>query len=137
VIIIERPPNFEAIRAMFPKSENEGVIFAYAGNIYNPSGAVIPPALIAHEDVHLKRQSELFTPDSWWDLYLCDPEFRYHEELLAHAAEFKMQKGARDRNLGARLMISTALRLIAPLYNYVPPVSLQRAMKDLKREIGK
>jgi hypothetical protein len=73
MIIIDRPPNFEAIKAAFPKAENPGVMFAYDGNIYNPSGKTIPPALIAHEDVHLKRQSELFTPDSWWDLYLCDP----------------------------------------------------------------
>jgi hypothetical protein len=145
MIIVDRPPNFEAIKAAFPKAENDGVMFAYDGNIYNPSGKTIPPALIAHESVHLERQK--FSrpdesgivyggPDYWWKSYLENSEFRYNEELLAHAAEFKMQR-TRDRNFIARLMVHTALRLVAPLYNYTPPVSLQQAMKDLRREIAK
>jgi hypothetical protein len=134
VIIVSRPPNFEAIKAAFPKSENPGVLFAYDGNIYNPSGKTIPPALIAHENVHLERQACL-DPGQWWDAYLRDSEFRYNEELLAHAAELKAQR-ASDRNFQARLLMSTAMRLVAPLYNYTPPVSLQQAMKDLRREIA-
>jgi hypothetical protein len=135
VIIVDRPPNFEQIQAAFPKSVNPGVLFAYDGNIYNPSGIVVPPALIAHEEVHLHRQT-ISGADLWWTLYLESAEYRYREELLAHVAEFKMQRGV-DRNQVARLLLATALRLIAPLYNYQPPVSLQRAMKDLKQEIGK
>lgn len=135
MIILDRPPNFEQIKAAFPKSENPGVLFAFDGNIYNPSGSVIPPALIAHEEVHLNRQRDA-GPTQWWDQYLIDSEFRYNEELLAHAAEFKVQR-AGDRNASARLLMATALRLVAPLYNYTPPVSLQRAMKDLKWEIAR
>jgi len=134
VIINDRPPNFEQIRSVFPKAESPGVLFAFDGNIYNPTGDVIPPALIAHEEVHLHRQRDA-GPNVWWARYLDDPDFRYYEELLAHAAEFKVQRTARDRNLGARLLISTALRLVAPLYNYVPPRTLQEALKDLRREI--
>jgi len=136
----------DQIKAAFPKSENPGVLFAYSDNIYNPSGIVVPPALIAHEGVHLERQKQMGPhlgattqwsgAELWWQKYLEDSEFRYYEELLAHAAEFKMQKGSSDRNLGARLLLTTALRLVAPLYNYVPPVSLQQAMRDLKREIA-
>jgi hypothetical protein len=135
MIIIDHPPNFEAIKAAFPKSENPGVLFAFDGDVYNPSGIVVPPALIAHEEVHLHRQIRNGAYD-WWGHYIHDSEFRYYEELLAHVAEFKMQR-TRDRNFVARLMVHTALRLVAPLYNYVPPVSLQRAMKDLRREISK
>jgi hypothetical protein len=144
VIIVDRPPNFELIQAAFPKSVNPGVMFAYDGNIYNPSGQTIPPALIAHEEVHLRRQREMGPdadsttrwsgPEFWWQRYLEDSEFRYNEELLAHVAEFKMQR-TRDRNFVARLMVHTALRLVAPLYNYQPPRTLQQAMKDLQREI--
>ncbi len=134
MIINERPPNFDQIQAAFPKAENPGVLFAYDGNIYNPSGIVIPPALIAHEEVHLNRQRN-GGPNSWWDKYLVDSEFRYNEELLAHAAEFKMQRSFNDRNFGARLLMATALRLVAPLYNYLPPRTLQDALKDLQREI--
>jgi hypothetical protein len=135
MIILERPPNFEQVHATFPKADSPGVLFAYYPNIHNPSGIVVPPALIAHEEVHLHRQRDA-GPTKWWDSYLFDDEFRYNEELLAHVVEFKMQKGAGDRNLGARLLLTTALRLIAPLYNYHPPRTLQQAMKDLRREIA-
>lgn len=134
MIIIERPPNFEQIKVAFPRAENPGVMFAYDGNIYNPSGNVIPPALLAHEEVHLHRQRDA-GPNKWWESYLSDSEFRYNEELLAHVAEFLTQLTTRDRNFGARLMMHTALRLVAPLYNYQPPRTLQQAMKDLRREI--
>jgi hypothetical protein len=146
MIIVDRPPNFERIHAAFPDAEKPGVIFAYDGCIYNPSGQTIPPALVAHEDVHLTRQkamgprpfstTQYSGADLWWERYLESSEFRYNEELLAHAAEFKVQRSS-DRNFVARLMVSTALRLVAPLYNYTPPVSLQQAMKDLRREIEK
>jgi hypothetical protein len=149
VIINELPPNFEQIKAAFPNADQPGVLFAFDGNVYNPSGIVIPPALIAHEEVHLYRQRSLSfgfgrqsvevgrcTPERWWQEYIDNSEFRYREELLAHVAEFKHQKHG-DRNASARLLMATALRLVAPLYNYVPPVSLQQAMKDLRREISK
>jgi len=134
-IIMERPPNFELIRAAFPNAENPGVIFAYDGAIYSPYSDTIPPALVAHESVHLRRQAE-GTADTWWHSYIRDSEFRYHEELLAHAAEFKHQKNG-DRNVTAALLQRTAMRLIAPLYNYVPPRTLQQALKDLREEIAK
>jgi len=144
VIINERPPNFEQIRTAFPDADKPGVIFAF-GDIYNPSGAPIPPALIAHEEVHITRQKALGPhagsvtqwsgPELWWQKYIEDTEFRYHEELLAHAAEFKAQR-YNDRNASARLLTATALRLVAPLYNYQPPRTLQQAMRDLRREIA-
>jgi hypothetical protein len=132
-VIIGRPPNFAQIDAAFPGADRDGVIFAYGGEIYNPSGIEIPLALIVHENMHLARQVWL-TTDVWWELYLKNPEFRYNEELRAHAAEFKAQRAA-DRNASARLLTSTALRLIAPLYNYQPPRNLQQALKDLQPEI--
>jgi hypothetical protein len=138
MIINERPPNFELVKAAFPKAELPGVLFAYDGNIYNPSGGVVPPALIAHENVHLDRQKMPgMDPTFWWEHYLVDSEFRYYEELLAHVAEFKMQRHVSDRNFGARLLMHTALRLVAPLYNYQPPRTVQQALTDLKREIAK
>jgi hypothetical protein len=147
VIIVDRPPNFEQIRAAFPNAGSPGVLFAHGDHIYNPSGAVVPAALIAHEEVHLNRQrsagptpgstTQWSGPDLWWQRYIEDSEFRYNEELLAHAAEFKTQKSANDRNFGARLLMATALRLVAPLYNYQPPRTLQQALKDLQQEIKK
>jgi hypothetical protein len=137
VIIVARPPIFDRIHAAFPKSDGEGVIFAFDGNIYNPSGKTIQPALIAHEEVHLKRQEALGDPCYWWTSYIEDSEFRYTEELHAHVAEFKALKVGNDRNLGARLLTQTALRLVAPLYNYQPPRTMGQASKDLRREIAR
>ncbi len=134
MIIIDRPPNFEQVHAAFPRADQPGVLFAYYPNIHNPSGIVVPPALVAHEEVHLYRQRDA-GPTHWWDQYLTDSEFRYNEELLAHVAEFKALK-AGDRNASARLLMSTALRLVAPLYNYQPPRTLQQAMKDLRLHIS-
>jgi hypothetical protein len=135
MIINQRPPNFEQIHAAFPNADKPGVLFAYDGRIWNPSGIVVPPALIAHENVHLERQKiPGQDPTTWWEHYVLDSEFRYYEELLAHAAEFKAQR-YNDRNASARLLTATALRLVAPLYNYTPPRTLQQAMRDLRREI--
>jgi hypothetical protein len=133
MIITRRPPNFEAINAVFPNATNHGVIFAYDGDVYNPSGNPIPPALLAHEQVHLDRQAG--GADAWWHSYMHDSEFRYNEELLAHVAEFKALKSSNDRNAGAALLMKTAMRLVAPLYNYVPTRTLQQAIRDLKDKL--
>ena len=131
MIIEEKPPNFDRILAAFPDAGGPGIIFAYGQNIYNPSGKMIPPALMAHEAVHCSRQDGLFLPDAWWGLYLTDAQFRYNEELLAHVAEYKAQAGGLDGNYRAKLLMSTARRLIAPLYNYQPPRRLHDALHDL------
>jgi hypothetical protein len=127
--------------AAFPGAAGAGVIFAWGPDIYNPSGIVIPPALLAHEAVHGARQNEARwgaqRVEMWWDLYCTDPEFRYREELAAHAAEYRAQALLLlDRNVRARLLVSTATRLTAPLYNYSDKHSLSAAMRDLRREIG-
>lgn len=147
MIKVERPPNFEQILAAFPDADKPGVIFAYGADIYNPSGGNISPALLAHEAVHQRRQitgegsRALGSPEMltnlWWKFYLSDPEFRYREELLAHVAEYKDQCFVGDRNFRAKLLQATALRLIAPLYNYQPPRTLAQAMRDLRWELDK
>ena len=134
MIRLERPPNYDAIVAVFPKAANRGVLFAYGDHVYNPSNVSIPKWIIAHEYKHCARQF-LTSPETWWEGYLTDQEFRYHEELLAHAAEFQEAKdmAVRDRNVYARLFDRTAHRLIAPLYNYQPPKKLRDALKDLEQ----
>lgn len=135
MIIVAKPPNFDAILAAFPDADKPGVIFAYGPDIFNPSGGNIPAALMAHENTHCGRQAAQ-RPESWWSMYLGDSEFRYQEELLAHAAEYRSQATPRfDRNERALLLHFTARRLIAPLYNYQPPRSFSQALRDLKREI--
>jgi hypothetical protein len=133
VILIERPPNFEQILKAFPNAGNPGVIFAYGDYIYNPGGGVIPEALIQHEAVHQRRQGA--DPQRWWELYIEVPSFRYAEELAAHVAEYKAQLHGIDRNQKHKLLMATAARLVAPLYNYQPRRSLAAAMRDIRWEL--
>lgn len=127
----ERPPNFDQILEKFPKADGHGILFAYGEDIYNPSGVLIPHWLMAHEYRHCARQWQA-DPEAWWSKYLVDDEFRYGEELIAHVEEYIAQaRRVKDRNERARLEMRTAARLIAPLYNYVPPRSLQQAIRDI------
>lgn len=146
MIITQRPPNFELILKAFPNADKPGVIFAYGEHIYNPSGGNIPVALMHHEAVHQNRQQDLGPasdltsvngPEKWWAQYLTDPEFRYREELLAHVAEYKAQAPGLDGNLRAKLLMFTAARLCAPLYNYVPPRSMGNALRDIRQELDR
>jgi hypothetical protein len=135
MIIIARPPNFEQIIKVFPDADKPGVLFAFNDSIYNPSGVTIPHALLAHEGIHLIRQRAGETAESWWGKYLTDHEFRYREELEAHVAEYDSQAPNLDRNYRAKLLMATAARLVAPLYNYQPPRTMQLALRDLKARV--
>lgn len=133
MIKVERPPNFARIHAAFPDADRKGVLFAYGEDIYNPSGVPIPHWLLAHEYQHCKRQWQQ-DPEAWWEKYIDDHEFRYREELIAHAAEYVEQASqTKDRNERARLEQRTAARLVAPIYNYVPARSLAQALRDLHK----
>lgn len=133
---IASPPLFERISAAFPKATEPGVIFAFGDIIYNPSGIEIPPPLLAHEEVHGVRQLRGGGAEQWWEKYITDPQFRYAEELPAHAAEFRrFTQIVRDRNQRAKLLMSTAQRLIAPLYSYGQPKSLNQAICDLRWQL--
>ena len=133
MIKIERPPNFDRILSAFPDAGHHGILFAYGGDVYNPSDVVIPSWLLAHEYRHCARQWQS-DPDAWWEKYITDDEFRYEEELLAHAEEYVWQAlRVKDRNARARLEMRTAARLVAPLYNYAPPRSLAQAIRDIHK----
>jgi hypothetical protein len=139
MIIVDRPPNFEQILKAFPDAEKPGIIFAYGDYIFSPSGNAIPEPLLKHEAVHCERQQApgKMSPEIWWRLYVEDNAFRYREELYAHVAEYHAQARGIDRNQRAKLLMSTAARLVAPLYNYQPPRSLTQAVYDLRWEINR
>ena len=131
-IEIAKPPNYEDILKVFPLADGYGIIFAWGDTIFNPHGVEISPPLMAHERTHGRRQ--LGDVEHWWHTYLTDPEFRYAEELAAHAAEFRVLE-PRDRNARAQLAVNTARRLIAPLYNYGVSKTLPQGVKDLARAL--
>lgn len=127
-IIKSRPPNYQEILAVFPMASMPGVIFAYAPDIYAPMGDV-PPPLIDHEKVHIARQKEIGV-DEWWRRYLSDSAFRYHEELLAHRAEYQhLVAAAPSRSARRANLRIVAKRLISPLYGKL--ITVDQAMKDI------
>jgi hypothetical protein len=114
-VVNGRPPNYEAIVALFPGAAHPGVLFAYGNRIYTPGGRRPTPALQAHERVHCERQGD--RPDPWWDRYLVDPGFRLEEELLAHRAEYRAYCARHaNRVKQARMLDWIAEKLAAPLY---------------------
>lgn len=133
MIIRTAPPNFDKLEKAFPASVKPGVIFAYGEDIYTLGSADIPYWLMAHESVHQQRQLDKGV-ELWWDLYIADWRFRYHEELLAHAAEYQSQIRGGSRNLRRVLLKATARRLASPLYRY--PVTVEQATADLKKQVA-
>ena len=116
IIKHQYPPNIKEIWCLLPASRRNGVIFAYGDKIFVPSGAELSHALKVHEAVHCIRQKELGV-EFWWDRYLTDAVFRYHEELMAHRAEYlAMIKGNPNRNLRRMSLKLVSQRLASPLY---------------------
>lgn len=131
-IVIDRPPNFEAIAAVFPGARGDGIIFAYGTKIFNPSGTPLPPEIIQHELVHCERQVAQGV-EVWWDQYLIDGDFRYEEELLAHRAEYQtLCARYPERKNRRRALEHVAKKLAAPLYGRM--VTVNQAKCALKRE---
>lgn len=132
-VVVGRPPNFSAILKAFPAASSDGVIFAWDDRIYSPSGITVPAYLMAHEREHGAQQRAVGGPAHWWQRYIEDQDFRYAQELAAHARELEHQvDGARNRNTIAVIAHRTAARLVAPLYAYEPPRTLQFALADLR-----
>ena len=133
-VVHGRPPNYEAIVAVFPGAALPGVIFAYGDHIYAPGkgGRAAPfmlsPALQAHEQVHCERQGG--HPEPWWERYLIDPVFRLEEELLAHRAEYRAYCARHvNSRKQAQALAGIAVKLAAPLYGgLISPEDAQRAI---------
>ncbi len=85
-ILRELPPNWKQITETFDVDPATRVLYAYFPHIYNPTGFRVPPALVAHERVHLDRQRKDVV--QWWQSYCDNMRFRLMEELLAHRAEY-------------------------------------------------
>lgn len=124
-ILHEPPPIFDEIVAAFP-SARKGVIFAWAGRIYNPDAVRIGDSLLAHEGAHCLRQGS--DPEAWWRRYLDDPAWRLAEEIIGHQAEYRqICSFQRDRNFQARSLHAIAMRLSGPLYGRLIPYARARA----------
>ena len=112
-IRMEFPPNIGKIQQNITLGGKE--IFAWDKIIYNPSGGRLTTPLLAHEKVHFNQQEG--DPETWWEKYLSDVDFRLEQELEAHRAEYKeFCKTVRDREKRLRFLAEIAGRLAGPLY---------------------
>ena len=117
-IVIAPPPNLEASAAVFPAARKPGTFFSWGDLIYNPTGVMLPPQIIAHELVHGQRQEGCI--EDWWNQYLTDKDFRFNEELLAHVAEYKLIHDTQPlRNARRHALRFISARLASPLYGRV------------------
>ena len=80
------PPNYDLILANFPKCEEQKAVFTYGSTIYNPFNVYITPDIEVHEQTHSERHDN---PDIWWHNYITDRDFRFNEELLAYAKQYR------------------------------------------------
>jgi hypothetical protein len=112
------PPNYDQLCAAFPGQSLAKCIFSWGEHIYNPGKITITPALHDHELVHGQHQGR--SNDEirhWWARYIADPQFRLHEEIVAHQAEFRrFYRTHGDRNDRARYLLFMADRLSGPMY---------------------
>ena len=127
-IVVDFPPNIEAIRKTFDLSGHE--VFCYGDTIYNPGGFELIPALIAHEEVHERQQES--GAEWWWARYLKDPVFRLEQELAAHRVEYRVLcEQTKDRNKRAMLLAHVAGKLASPTYGGI--VSRVKAMGMIRK----
>jgi hypothetical protein len=116
-IVVDYPPNFAEIDAVFHVATRRGVIFSFGPVIYNPSGVGIGGQFLAHERVHGERQgtSEAAVLE-WWKRYCDDAKFRLAEELPAHQAEYRYLLERGNRNQRRAAANDVAARLASPMY---------------------
>ena len=129
-IAFSYPPNFRKIVKVFPAARGHGVIYTYGDTIFNPGRVDIPPSLLAHEEVHSKRQGT--NPDiieEWWNRYLVDKQFRFDEELLAHQEEFRwyINSSLKEKRVALNYI---ARRLSSPLYGKLTDIKQAKAILE-------
>ena len=123
----ETPPNWPALVERFPEASrrSESVVVTYAPYIYVPSGATLPPDLMAHEKTHLKQQGD--NPTEWWERYFEDREFRMEQELEAYSVQLHMWRAAPAKIFKRAKDLLTA-DLAGPMYD----LGLTRGEADAK-----
>ena len=127
-ILNSKPPVYDRVAAVLDFDPST-VVFAYAPDIYFPSGKILSSDVIAHENVHITQQGS--GPEAWWNRYISDVDFRLNQEIEAYQAQYRhicsviKDRNARNRSLhvlagylssamyGNKVTHSEALKLIA------------------------
>lgn len=129
--IVHSPPPieiYEACDQRFHIKGRRGVVFTVGGKLFNPDRVHIEPWLLAHEEVHSRRQLASGNVNAWWAKYLDDTRFRYVEELEAHREEWAIiQEQVSSRQQRRANLAFICKRLSGSLYGHM--VSFQEAKR--------
>lgn len=81
-----KPPVYDRCHKEFGVDwVRDRVIITYGDTVHCIDGSMSPD-LRAHEEVHVKQQTEMGAA-IWWENYFEDPKFRLDQELEAYAAQ--------------------------------------------------
>lgn len=86
-IVKEFPPNIDKISLLFKVDKD--VVFCYGDKICNPYDIKLKDHVVLHESVHSEQQKAMGGPETWWDKYLENKEFRIAQEAEAYGAQLK------------------------------------------------
>ena len=130
-MLLEFPPIYAEIAAVFRLHEYRDIVFSFGPQLYNPYGISVQGDIIAHEAVHGARQGD--NPQDtldWWQRYMKDPAFRLSEEIYAHRAEYRWlrEHGDRHQRRGAGKRVAT--KLASPLYGKLLSVAMARKILE-------
>lgn len=140
MVVSGLPPNIDEVDAVFHCRDLD-VFYSWGDRVFSSHGQVVPPALLAHEQVHCDRQLvHSGGVVGWWRAYIADPAFRLDEEVLAHRAEYRWwaaRPGADRPVIGFRSgrlyhLTHIAKRLSGPLYGNL--ITLSDAKQVIERK---
>ncbi len=130
------PPNIDAIDAVFGVKNNPYVVYTYGDTLY---GLAVTPTnvdmhLWVHESIHERQQGS--NPESWWNRYLNDKQFRLDQEVEAYTAQLlSYNRHQKDRNQQAVFLLKIATDLASEIYGSL--VSQREAVVLLNRAVKK
>lgn len=133
-IVRDYPPIFDEIDERF-HTRGKPVIYAWGDRIFNPMGVKVDFPLFCHEKVHGARQIEGGSIEDWWRRYIAEDEFRLHEEILAHQAEYNAAiRDASTRQQRRLILGAVSRKLAAPLYGRL--ITEEKARRVVKGTYG-
>lgn len=110
-VVVGWPPNRAAIERAIGAAP-EHAVYAWGDTIYSPSGDDLADHLVEHERTHSRQQAEIGGPETWWQRYLTDRDFRLDQEVEAYRAQLAFVQSAHRK----RLLLKLAGDLSGPLY---------------------
>lgn len=115
-ISAEPPPVYERAKKEWGVDFSTA-IFTYGDTIHSRNP--LSDDLLAHELVHVARQTET-GKDEWWDRYFTDPKFRLMEEVMAYQAQYShLKQTVPDRNRLAVYLAQLARTLSGSMYGNI------------------